>query len=199
MPDSLTPDLFLEHPGAFSYCRGKMKNGTIKTKLLLTSVCMHWFSKNGFWKYFSVADCKVKIFCSTEVVNEDTIRIPHLFPAPFSLFPLKQTAVKMTRSSEKCFYFYAITITNLAREWLNECSSSSLNFEHYLSKLKHFSKVSKSVYFCIKSYLFKCSKYPLIPKPVSFGKTCHIPVCCSSVLSGAFSEKSREFNQENFL
>lgn len=129
-------------PEAFSYCRGKMKNGTIKPK------CVHALvlngSKNVFLKDFTVADCKVKIFCSTEMVNEDTIGIPSLFPVHFSLFPRKQMAVKMTSFSEKWFYFCAVTITSLAREWLNECFSSSLNFEHYQSKLKYISRISKS-------------------------------------------------------
>jgi len=89
---------------------------------------MHWFSKNVFLKYFSGADCKFKIFCSTEMLNDDTIRIPLLFPPHISLFPLKKSTVKITSFSEKCFYFYAITIINLARDWVYERFSCSLNF-----------------------------------------------------------------------
>lgn len=85
-PDFLMPDFFLEHSWSIFIVQGKMKNGTINPKLLLTSVCMRWFSKNGFLNYFSVADCKVKIFFSIEMVNEDMIGIPLLFPTCFSLW-----------------------------------------------------------------------------------------------------------------
>jgi len=73
-------------------------------------------------------DCKLEIFCSTETFNKDTNGIP-----PFSQPTLLLSLRNMQRNDgflETCFYFYAITATNLAREWFEECFPSSLNIDH---------------------------------------------------------------------
>lgn len=103
---------FLEHSWTIFILQGQMDKFNHENQISAKE-CVHALILKKIWNNFSFPDYKIKIFHSTEVINEDTVGIP-LFPAYFSLFSLKQTAVKMISFPE--VYLYATTITDLDRK-----------------------------------------------------------------------------------